>query len=237
MKISSFFQLANPLLARGQAMSGVQDGPAGSGPGGNEVSLDDAAFVVFDTELTGLNPKKDSIVSIGAVRMKGKRILLGETFYRVVEPRTPITAQSVVIHEIMPVETKSLPEFEALLPEFLDFCGSAVVVGHVVSIDLAFLNREMKHLYGDVLQNRAVDTSRLYQWIRKREEDACAFRGGLTEPNDLFSLAKKYQIPVKHAHHALGDAFVTAQLLQRLLHNLPRWGVRTVQDLLRIASP
>jgi DNA polymerase-3 subunit epsilon len=137
----------------------------------------------------------------------------------------------------MPGETKGSPGLEALLPEFVDFCGSAVVVGHVVSLDLAFLNREMKKLYGNVLRNRAVDTSRLDRWIRKREEDACAFHGGLPEPNDLFSLAKKYQIPVGQAHHALSDAFVTAQLLQRLLHTLPRWGVNTVRDLLRIGGP
>jgi DNA polymerase-3 subunit epsilon len=236
MKINSFLQPVNPVRSALQDKSPGTDGNCMPGTEGDP-SLDGAAFVVFDTELTGLNPKRDSIVSIGAVRMQGKRILLGETFYRLVEPRTPLTAQSVVIHEITPAETKGSPGLDALLPEFLDFCKDAIVVGHAVSIDLAFLNREMKQLYGNVLRNTALDTSRLYQWIRRREEDACAFHGGLSEPCDLFSLARKYQIPVEHAHHALCDAFVTAQLLQRFLCELPRWGITKRGQLPAIASP
>ena len=46
-----------------------------------------SGIVVVDTELTGLDEKKDSIVSIGAVRMTGGRIELGDMFYRLVSPR------------------------------------------------------------------------------------------------------------------------------------------------------
>lgn len=201
------------------------------------LDLPDADYVVFDTELTGLNAKKDSIVSIGAVRMQGKRIFLGDTFYRLVDPGTPLTACSVVIHEITPSEAAAAPGMDALLPEFVDFCGDAIVVGHVLSIDLAFLNREMKLRYGKVLRNRAVDTARLYQWIRQKEENACAFHEGLPESFDLFSLAKKYQIPALQAHNALCDAFLTAQVLQRLLCELPGWGITTLNDLLKIGRP
>jgi DNA polymerase-3 subunit epsilon len=199
--------------------------------------LKDADFVVFDTELTGLRAKRDSIVSIGAVKMRGERILLGNTFYGQVDPRTAMTAQSVVIHEITPTEAAASPGIDALLPEFLEFCGDAVLVGHVVHIDLQFLNSEMKYLYGKALLNRAADTHRLYQWIRGREENRDAFHGGLPEAVDLFTLAKKYHIPVQRAHNALSDAFITAQLFQRLLSELPKWAVNTVDDLLRVGSP
>ena len=199
--------------------------------------LKDVEFVVLDTKLTGLNLNMDSIVSIGAVRMRGDRILLGETFYRLVAPRTALTAKSVVIHEITPAETAGSPEIDALLPEFLDFCGEAVIAGHVVSIDLGFVNGEMKQLYGKVLRNRAVDTCKLYQWMRKKEEDVCAFHGGLPESNDLSTLAKKYHISVQQAHNSLSDAFVTAQLLQRLLGELPKWGITTLDGLLKSGSP
>jgi DNA polymerase-3 subunit epsilon len=232
MKINALFQLANPL----RSLQGKPGEPgSNSPPGAGDIAIDEARFVVFDTELTGLNPKKDSIVSIGAVRMQGSRILIGETFYGVVEPRTPLTAQSIKIHEITPAEVAGSPGLETLLPEFLDFCEDATLVGHAVSIDLAFLNRAMQQLSGKGLRNPAVDTFRLYQWIRKREEDACAFHGGMPEPSDLFSLAERYQIPVHQAHHALWDAFVTAQLLQRLLCQLSRWGIVKRDELLRIA--
>jgi DNA polymerase-3 subunit epsilon len=234
--ISSLKHLADSLLVKGavfpyDGMSLPSRKPDGATP------LKEVDFVVFDTELTGLNLNADSIVSIGAVRMRGDRILIGETFYRLVAPRTALTAKSIVIHEITPSETAGSPGIETSLPEFLDFCGEAVIAGHVVSIDVGFVNREMKRLYGKVLHNRAVDTSKLYQWMRKKEEDVCAFHGGLPETNDLYTLAKKYHIPVQQAHNSLSDAFVTAQLLQRLLGELPKWGITTLGALLKCGGP
>jgi DNA polymerase-3 subunit epsilon len=211
-------------------------GDAHPSRGAEKLPLEEIPFVVLDTELTGLKARKDSIVSIGAVKMRGTTILLGETFYRVARPRTALTATSVIVHEITPTETSEAPGIDTLLPEFLEFCGEAVIVGHVVSIDIQFLNREMKELYAKALQNPSVDTCRLHRWIREKEENCDAFHGGISECVDLFSLATQYGIPVQQAHHALGDAYITAQLFQRLLKELPGWGITTVDGLLRIGK-
>ncbi len=239
--ISSLLNYTLGLLSGPPARTGMK-GKAGTmfSPGRSldgATPLDETDFVVFDTELTGLNAKKDAIVSIGAVRMQGKKILIGDTFYRVVDPRTALTGRSIVIHGITPSEAAGSPGMDAMLPEFLDFCGDAVVAGHAVSIDLLFLNKEMRPVYGNNLRNPAVDTLKLYQWIRKKEEDVCAYHGGLPETNDLFTLAQKYDIPVQQAHNALSDAFIAAQLLLRLFHEADRWGITTVGDLLRIGEP
>ena len=124
--------------------------------------ITDVRYVVVDTELTGLDEKRDSIVSIGAVRMTGGKINIGDTFYRLVSPRTELTAASVVIHEIMPSDVAASPAIGPVLEEFLDFCGESVLVGHFISIDLAFLNREMKRLRSAAIRNRAVDTFSIY---------------------------------------------------------------------------
>lgn len=195
-----------------------------------------ANYVVFDTELTGLNFKKDSIVSLGALKMTGRRINLGDHYYRIVEPRTELTGNSVVIHGITPSEASDWPDIKMILPEFLDFCGNSIIVGHFVSVDLNFINREMKRLYGSHLLNSAVDTFKMYQWIRQMEEKVCAYHGGLSEVTDLVSIAKKYDIPISQAHNALDDAFITAQLLQRFISLLPKFGVKTVRDLMRISG-
>jgi DNA polymerase-3 subunit epsilon len=197
----------------------------------------EAVYVVFDTELTGLNPKKDSIVSIGALKVFGTKIDIGNPYYRIVEPQSKLTGQSVVIHGITPSEASECPKIDKLLPEFLDFCGSGIIVGHFVSIDLAFLNKEMTRLFGLTLRNPSVDTCVLYQWVRKREENICAFHDGIKENVDLMTLAQKYSTPVFDAHNALNDAFITAQLLQRLIANLHRFNIKTVEDLLRIGKP
>lgn len=199
--------------------------------------IEDAEYVVLDTELTGLQPKKDSIVSIGAVKMTGGRILLNDIFYRIVEPRTKLTAESVLIHGITPSEATECPGIEILLPEFLDFCGSRIIVGHFVAIDINFISMEIKRLYGSHLQNASVDTLKLYTWIRQKEEDVCAYHGGLSERTDLRSLAQKYNIPVNISHNALDDAFVAAQVFQRFISFLPKYGIKTVGDLIRIGRP
>jgi len=199
--------------------------------------LHEAHYVVFDTELTGLKTKKDSIVSIGAVKMDGNRVSLGDFFYRIIEPKTELTGKSIVIHGITPTEASESPAIDILLPEFMDFCGDSIMVGHVVSIDLGFLNKEVKRMYGTSLQNPAVDTYMIYRWIRKIEEKTCAYHGGTSENADLLTLAKKYDIPFEGAHNALNDAFVTAQLFQRFLSVLPGFGVHTVGELLKIGGP
>jgi DNA polymerase III subunit epsilon len=201
------------------------------------VPLDQARYVVFDTELTGLNPRQDSIVSVGAVSMTGRRIEVGRTFYQVVAPRTALRGSSVVVHGITPTEVREQPSIARILPEFLAFCGDSVLVGHVVSIDLGFLNEDLVRLQGRKLPNPAVDTHRLSCWLKSREEDACAFYGGSADGSDLFTLAAQYGIPLSGAHNALNDAFVTAQLFQRFLALLPNRGVGTVRDLVRIGKP
>lgn len=202
-----------------------------------DIDLHEAVYVVFDTELTGLNVKKDSIVSIGAIKMFGTRIDIGNPYYRIIEPQSQLTGQSVVIHGITPSEAAECPKIDRLLPEFLDFCGCGVVVGHFVSIDLAFLNKEMTRLFGITLGNPSLDTYIIYQWLRNREENVCAFHEGVGEYVDLITLAEKYSISVSDAHNALNDAFVTAQLLQRLLAGLRRFNITTLEDLLRIGHP
>ena len=200
-------------------------------------AIAEAAYVVFDTELTGLESRKDSIVSIGAVRMAGPRILAGQHFNRMVEPRTALTGRSVVIHGITPSEARLCPGIESMLPEFLAFCRGAVLVGHNVAMDLRFLNAELQRCLGAPVGNPAVDTLSLAAWLWKREGDYCAFHEEQRGPVDLFSLATAHGIPVHHAHDAAYDAYVTAQLFQRYLAILPKHGVRTVGELVKIGKP
>jgi DNA polymerase-3 subunit epsilon len=196
----------------------------------------EAQYAVIDLELTGLDEKKDSIVSIGAVCVRGGAIDLGNTFYRLVSPRTELKASSVVIHEITPSEVAEEPSIDSVIGEFLDFCGDAVLVGHFVDIDLGFLNRELKRIRRTRLANHAIDTMSIYEWLRKRNKSgscpATLFAG-----YRLYEILKCYGIPVNGAHNALMDAFATAQLLQRFFPLLKEAGAKDISDLLTIGSP
>ena len=199
--------------------------------------IGESRYVVMDTELTGLDVKRDSIVSIGAVAMQGGRIILGETFYEMISPETALRSESIVIHGIMPSEVVGKPSIDGVLVDFLKFCEGAVVVGHFLSLDLSFLNKEMKRLQGRKFGQPVADTQRMHDWMQDQSRGARGQYDACEENKDLFSLAKKYHVQVSAAHNALMDAFITAQLFQRFLSFLPALGVRTVKDLLRIAKP
>lgn len=205
-------------------------------PEGMDLPLDENCYVVLDTELTGLDHTKDSVVSIGGLKMTGARINLGDSFYRVVKPRTSLTSESVVVHGITPSDVAEMPSIDSALSEFLEFCEGCVLVGHFLSLDLRFLNQELKRLSCTSIEKPVVDTQRIHEWIKKNNG---SFSGHYEDNGnrDLFTIAKAYQIQVSGAHNALTDAFITAQVFQRLLSRLPKLGVKTLRDLLRIGRP
>ncbi|MBI5848412.1 MAG: 3'-5' exonuclease [Nitrospirae bacterium] len=199
--------------------------------------LDVAPYVVMDTELTGLDFRRDSIVSVGALRMTGTKIELSRPFYEVVRPSTALTTKSIVIHEITPSETEQKPGIEGIMEGFLSFCEGAMIVGHFISLDLRFLAKEMKRIGFAPLKNPAVDTCVMHEWMSQNRGDLSNSYFNGMESKDLFSLAKKFHVPVQGAHNALMDAYVTAQLFQRFITMLIKLGVRTLRDLLRIGKP
>jgi DNA polymerase-3 subunit epsilon len=200
------------------------------------IPISRARFAVVDTELTGLDEKKDSIVSIGAVRMAGGRIELGDTLYQLVSPKAALSADSVVIHEITPSDLEGKPRIDSALSAFLDYCGSDVLVGHFISIDLAFLNREMKRLHGREMSNPVLDTFSIYEWLRSRNRSRDCFVTPLSGYR-LYDLSKCFGIPINSMHNAVMDAYATAQLLQRFFPLLEEAGVHDIGDLLSIGKP
>ncbi len=198
--------------------------------------LSEVNYAVIDTELTGLDEKKDSIVSLGGIRMTGTRIGLADTFDLLVSPRTELTADAVVIHEITPSDVQAQPVIDAAMDEFLAFIGERILVGHFISIDLAFLNRELKRIRGSELPNGAVDTFSIYEWLRKRNKSRECLATPLAGYR-LYDIAKCFDVPVSNAHNAVMDAYTTAQLFQRFLPLLQESGVDDIGDLLRIGIP
>lgn len=196
----------------------------------------DAGYVVIDTELTGLNEKKDSIISIGAIRMAGGRINLEETFYRLISPDAEFKSESVVIHGITPSDVREKPEIDEVLSEFLQFCGDDILIGHCVSIDLSFINREMKRILGFNLKNAALDTFAIYEWMGKKMPANKTLAVPLRDCS-LYGIAQRFGISANGAHNAMVDAFITAQVFQRFIPMLPFAGIRTIEDLLRVGNP
>lgn len=202
------------------------------------VSLDtpvaECPFTVFDTELSGLNPRKDFIVSFGAVKMTGGTIHAGQEFYRLVKPSGVMTKKSVEIHCITPDELRGESCMEDVLPAFLEFISDSVLLGHFLYIDLRFLNRALKNMCRSGLRNPAIDTHNIHEWLNENSPEFKRHFNGMSLKTDLFSVAERYGIVVDVAHNALNDAYITAQLFQRFLYFLEQNGIHSLRDLVDI---
>lgn len=210
-----------------------------AGPGGGLAQLPpaQARYLVVDTELTGLDAHRDSIVSIGCLRMVAGRIVVAGSLYREVRPHSALTPASIVLHGITPEQVCGCPGIAAALAEFSALCAGSILVGHFIGIDLGFLRTALARAGLPPLASPALDTWPLYSWLSSRNPDDG--RPGLPRLQDprLPALAAALGVPCRLQHHALGDAFVTAQVFQRLLRRLDRWGVTTTGELLRIGDP
>lgn len=196
-----------------------------------------ARYVVIDSELTGLDPRQDAIVSLGGLRIVEGRIVLADRFYEEVQPTCALTAASIVLHGITPDDVRGRPGISAVLEKFSAFCATDILIGHFIEIDLGFLRAAYAQAGLPPIANPVLDTWPLYDWLSNHiPNDAGA---GLPRLQDqrLPALAHALGVPSRGEHNALGDAFVTAQVFQRLLCRLEKWGVTTTGDLLRLGNP
>jgi DNA polymerase-3 subunit epsilon len=191
-------------------------------------------FVVFDSETTGFNVKKgDRIVSISAVRLRNGRIDLSDVFHALVNPNRDIPSKTAVIHEILPRMVEGKPAIENVLPDFIHYVGSAVLVAHHAWLDMSFLNYEMIRLFGFPLQNIVVDTAILDQTLVMKKSGG----GAIKVDSSLSALAERYRISMEDRHSSFGDALVTAQIFQTMIKQAERKDVLYLKDLLRLAFP
>ncbi len=191
-------------------------------------------YVVLDTELTSLDKSSNRVLSIGAVAMVGTKILLSEQFYRELNPGVIIPEETVLIHRLRPADVERAEDPRQALLDLKKFTQGAVLVGHFVALDMHALQKELGG-HGHELENPAIDTAKVHRWIL-RHGKYCEDLGYRYDHVDLLSLASYYNLPVQDVHHALSDAFLTAQLWQRLIHEAEELGIHSLGDLSRIGS-
>jgi DNA polymerase III subunit epsilon len=188
-------------------------------------------FVSFDTELTGLNPRHDEIVSIGAVRIRNLRIVAGDNFFSYTRPNRSLPKDSTLIHRITPEQLTDAPDLATVLPEFVEFCGDSLLIGHYVNLDMAFVNRAGRRLLGGTLKNPCVDSMRLAQAYQEHQRRTNFGRVHVGTSYNLAVLAREYDLPLFMQHDALEDALQTAYLFVFLVKRLKEAGYLTLKDI------
>lgn len=181
--------------------------------------LADLAYTVFDTETTGLDPAQgDEIIAVGAVRIVNGRVLQGETFESLVDPRRRLSEASIAVHGITPDMLAGQPFIDQVLPRFRRFAEETVLVGHNAAFDMRFL--QLKEAATGVRFDQPVlDTLLLSAAVHPEAQS-----------HRLEAIAERLGVAVVGRHTALGDALVTAEVFLRLLPLLAGQGVRTLAE-------
>lgn len=208
--------------------------PQAGGAYSRSTPLDELRYVVLDTEMTSLDRRSNRLLSIGAIAMDGAKIRVGEQFYRVVNPGVPVPAETVVIHRLRSEDVESGEPCAKALEDLCQFVQGSILVGHFVHLDLKLLKKEMDAT-GHKMNNPAVDTARVHQWLLRRGPYAEDLHIQL-EKLDLTTLAAHYGLEVHDAHHALDDAFLTARVWQVMMRKAQVLGIRNLGDLLKVAG-
>lgn len=172
-------------------------------------------YVCLDCETTGLSPKKDEILSIGAVLIKENKVLMRKTLNIFVKPSKNVTAESIKIHHIRPIDLENAVEPEVAIKELLDFIGSRPIVGYYINFDIAMISKYTKKFIGIKLPNEAIEVSSMYYKTRKKTSEY--------EFIDLKfdTILKELDIPELGKHDALNDAIMTSMMFLKLRHITP----------------
>jgi DNA polymerase-3 subunit epsilon len=165
-----------------------------------------APLVALDFETTGLDLRRDAVISFGAVPIVAGRVELGRAVYREVSPNVPPSAESIAVHHLRPVDLREAPSMEEAREELRAVLDRSFIVTWVAQVEANFLTTVFGGS-GLTWLRRTVDAFQM----------ACALeRLGGGDPQTgigrLEDVADRYGVPVENTHHALDDAVMTAEL-------------------------
>lgn len=167
-------------------------------------------WVALDCETTGLNPRSDEIIAIGAVRIVGNRVLTSERLDLLVRPEHGVSAESIRVHRLREQDVQDGVPAEEAMRRLLHFIGARPLVGYYLEFDVAMINRTLKRTLGLTLPQEKIEVSRLYydhvfQQLppHKQQEN--------TELDLRFAtIMDALGLPTREAHDALNDAVMAA---------------------------
>jgi DNA polymerase III epsilon subunit family exonuclease len=176
-------------------------------------------FVAIDLETTGLDPRRDAIVSLAAIPFLDGAPASG--YVTLVDPGRAIPPESTAIHGLTDGMVRGAPPLEHVLRGAEAVIDGAVLVGHNVGFDAAVLARARRARGLPRLRNPIVDTGRLAASLHPQWRDF-----------SLEHIAERLDVEVVARHTAEGDALTAGRILVAFLPELEARRVRTVGELL-----
>lgn len=187
-------------------------------------------FVAIDLETTGKYPVGSEICEIAMIRFTSEGVL--ERFESLVRPKGPMTPESEAVHGLSLADLKSAPQIEELIPKFVDFVGTAPLLGHNLPFDLGFLSVDFDRYFSEAW------------WVEKfLSPNFCTSLISLqTNPklrsHRLKDLAEFFEIQNAPNHRAMQDAQTCMEVFLKLTDSVGDLDglVQVQQDALKFES-
>ncbi|MGW8250689.1 MAG: 3'-5' exonuclease, partial [Anaerolineales bacterium] len=179
------------------------------------------SLVALDIETTGLDPQRDAIIEIGAVRFNESRV--EDQWTTLIHPgRTipPFITQLTGINDQMVIKA---PPISAVLTDLIHFIDDAPILGHNVGFDISFLRKQKKNLFGE---NEVVDS---YELAAVLMPTAGRY--------SLGALATALGVPFPATHRALDDAHATRGVYLQLMEEANQLPIRILAEIIRLSDP
>ncbi len=175
-------------------------------------------YVALDTETTGLEPGRDEVIEVAAIRFQGAEVL--GTWHSLFKPAGPLPEPISRLTGIAPADLEHAPHFYTLLPDLARFIGDDPIVGHSIGFDLDFLAAQ-----GLTLSNPRVDTYELSTLLLPELPE-----------RSLAGVARGLGLTYPEQHRALADAEAVRQVFLALWRRLLALDLGLLEEVLRLAN-
>ncbi len=188
--------------------------------------LKDAKFYAIDIETTGLNFDKDEIISFACVPIINLKILVKDTFYTLIKPKS-YTYKAMRYHGISRDNLMDAPVFEEVSDRIRKTL-EGILVGHSVEVDFTFLKTNFKSL-GLRFKRDLIDIAMVERWLRLKRK---------SEENNLSldGMMAAYGLKQYYRHNAAADAFFAAQIFQIQIREMTALGIDSAEKVIKAAK-
>jgi DNA polymerase-3 subunit alpha (Gram-positive type) len=180
--------------------------------------IEELDYVILDIETTGLEPSRDELTEIAALKIRGREI--SEIFSSLIRPAKPIPAEITALTGIDDEMVRDFPPAGGVLPGFLDFVQGSILVAHNAEFDIGFIKYHLKNLNERELSNQVICTVKLGRYLLPELENY-----------KLHTLASRLGFKTENRHRAVGDAEITYQIWLKFMDLLKEKGITSKREL------
>jgi len=173
-------------------------------------------WIAIDCETTGLDVRRDEIISIAAIPIKNNSLLTSQRLELLIKPKQELPAQSVRVHRLRACDLEQGLDAQTAAQKFLRFIGSRPIVGYYTEFDIAMINKIVHPILGIRLPNIQLDVCNIYYDYKFKQLPPYQQYANADIDLRFESLMNDLELPSRQGHDAFNDAEMAALAFVKL---------------------